>query len=61
MPEYVEVDAMPIFLCFILALGLLQASPGGDAIKDILDLPRGDMAITITREQSALGAASKQL
>jgi hypothetical protein len=50
MSEQMRMDAMPIFACFILALDLLQFGSSGYAIKDILDLPCGDMPITIARE-----------
>jgi len=33
------MDTMPILACPVLALDILQAGSGGDAIKDILDLP----------------------
>lgn len=50
------MDAMPILAGLILALDLLQAGLGGNAIEDILDLARRDMAITIAWEQPALRA-----
>jgi hypothetical protein len=61
MPEHMRMDTVPIFARFILALNLLQASSGGNAIENILDLTRGDMALTIARKQPALGASGELL
>jgi hypothetical protein len=44
------MDTVPILARFVLALDLLQASSGGNAIKNILDLTRGDMLLTIDRK-----------
>lgn len=55
------VDSMPVLASLVLALDLLQASPSGYAVEDILDLPGSDVAITIARKQPALRAASQQL
>jgi hypothetical protein len=50
VPEHMRMDAVPIFARFVLALYLLQPCSGGNAIKNILDLARADMPITIARK-----------
>ena len=53
------MDTKPILAHFVLAFDLLQASPGGYVIEDILDLARGDVAM-IAQKQPALRASSEQ-
>jgi hypothetical protein len=59
MSEQMRMDTMSILPSLILTLDLLQASVGGNVVKDILDLARGDMSFTIAREQPTLRAASE--
>jgi hypothetical protein len=61
VPEHMWMDTVPILTRFVLALDLLQPRPGCNAIKNILDLPRGDMPLTIARKQPALGTPGEQL
>jgi hypothetical protein len=50
MIEQMRMDTMPILARLVLVLDLLQTGSGDYAIKNILDLPRGDMHITETQE-----------
>ena len=61
MSEHMRMNTMPVLARLILALDFLQASSGGNAIEDILDLPGSDVAVTVAREQPALSAASELL
>jgi hypothetical protein len=61
VPEHMRMDTVPILARFVLALYLLQPCSGCNAIKNILDLPRGDMAFTIARKQPALGTPCELL
>ena len=61
MSEHMRMNTMPVLARLILALDFLQASSGGNAIEDILDLPGGDMPFPIAREQPAFRTASQLL
>jgi len=57
VPEQMRMDTVSFFACLIRALDLLQASSGGDAIENVLDLASGDMTSVITSEQPALSVS----
>jgi len=51
MPEHMRMYAVPILARFVLTFDLLQSCSGGNAIKNILDLTRGDMAFNRQKVQ----------
>ena len=59
MSEQMRMDTMSILPSLILTLDLLQASFGDNVVKNILDLARGYMSITIAQEHPTLRAASE--
>jgi hypothetical protein len=59
MPKKMRMYSMPVLACFVLTFDLLQISPSSYVIEDVLNLPCGDMTISIARKQPAFGSSGK--